>query len=77
MICGSNSTLGKMVGSGRKNTVVPLPRAGPTFFSPVAGLPCLKVISHCWPSRRTVAVSSRDSALTTLAPTPCSPPAVL
>src|SRR5207302_563070 len=53
------------------------PRAGPIFFSPLTAFPCLKRISHCEPSRLTVATSSFDSALTTLAPTPCSPPAVL
>ena len=33
-------------------------------------VPCLKRISQCAPSRLTVATSSFDSALTTLAPTP-------
>ena len=77
MICASNSTFGKITGSGRKNTVVPLPRATPVFFRGATGLPCLKLISYCAPSRRTVATRSRESALTTLAPTPCRPPAVL
>ena len=77
MIAGSNSIFGKMAASGWKYTVVPVPRAAPSFFSGPTGLPCLKRISHCAPSRSTVATSSFDSALTTLAPTPCSPPAVL
>ena len=74
---GSNSTFGKMVASGRKNTVVPVPRAGPSFFTAPTGTPCLNRCSHVAPSRFTVATSSFDSALTTLAPTPCRPPAVL
>ena len=73
----STSTFGTIVGSGLKPTAVPLPRAGPTFFNGPCGRPYLKAISHCAPSRRTVATRSRDSALTTLTPTPCSPPAVL
>ena len=77
MTCGSNSTFGKIVGSGRKNTVVPEPRAAPTFFRLPSGRPCLNDISHWKPSRFTVATSSRESAFTTLAPTPCRPPAVL
>ena len=77
MSAGSNSIFGKIAASGWKYTVVPLPRAGPSFFSPLTGLPCLNRISHCVPSRFTVATSSFDSALTTLAPTPCRPPAVL
>jgi hypothetical protein len=77
MSAGSNSILGKMAGSGWKYTVVPLPRAEPICLSGPVGLPCLKRISHCEPSRFTVATSSFDSALTTDAPTPCRPPAVL
>ena len=77
MTAGSNSILGKIAASGWKYTVVPVPRAGPTFFRAVTALPCLKRISHCEPSRLTCATRSFDSALTTLAPTPCSPPAVL
>ena len=46
-------------------------------YKTAAGLPCLNDISHCWPSRFTVATRSRDSALTTLAPTPWRPPEVL
>ena len=42
MICGSNSTFGKIVGSGLKNTVVPLPRAAPIFFSAAVGLALLE-----------------------------------
>jgi hypothetical protein len=57
--------------------VVPVPRAGPTFFSGPVGLPRLKIISHSAPSRFTCARNSVDSAFTTLAPTPCRPPAVL
>ena len=68
---------GKIVGSGRKNTVVPLPRAAPSFFTPPTGSPCLYFCSQVEPSRLTVATSSRESALTTDAPTPCRPPAVL
>ena len=63
--------------SGLRCAVVPLPRAAPTFLRLPCGVPCLKVISYWWPSRLTVATSSRDKALTTLAPTPCRPPAVL
>ena len=77
MRSASKSTFGKIVVSGRKNTVVPMPRAGPTFFKAPTIAPCLKRISHCAPSRRTVATSSFDRALTTLAPTPWRPPAVL
>ncbi len=66
-----------MVGSGWKKTVVPLPRAGPIFFSPPSATPRLNVISHSAPSRFTRATSFVDSAFTTLAPTPCRPPAVL
>ena len=39
MSAGSNCTLGKIVGSGWKKTVVPVPRAGPAFFSGPDGLP--------------------------------------
>ena len=46
MICASNSTFGKICGSGLKNTVVPVPRAAPIFFRLPVGLPCLKVISY-------------------------------
>ena len=74
---GVELDFGKIVVSGRKNTVVPLPRAGPFFFSAPTGCPCLNRSSHSAPSRRIVATSSFDSALTTLAPTPWSPPAVL
>ena len=77
MISASNSTFGKIVESGWKKTVVPVPRAGPIFFNVPTGCPCLKRSSHSAPSRRTVATSSFDSALTTLAPTPWRPPAVL
>ena len=77
MMPASNSVFGKIVESGRKNTVVPVPRAGPSFFTPPTGAPCLYRCSQVEPSRRTVATSSRDSALTTDAPTPCRPPAVL
>ena len=77
MSAASNSTLGKMVGSGWKYTVVPVPRAGPSFCSGPDGLPRLNAISHSAPSRFTCARSSVESALTTLAPTPCRPPAVL
>ena len=31
---------------GRKNTVVPVPRAGPSFFTPPCGTPCLKRCSQ-------------------------------
>ncbi|MNC96060.1 hypothetical protein D3C83_133320 [compost metagenome] len=77
MVAASNSTLGKIVGSGWKYTVVPVPRAGPTFLTGPVGLPRLNAISHNAPSRFTVAFRSVERALTTLAPTPCSPPAVL
>jgi hypothetical protein len=77
MTSGSNSTFGKIVESGRKNTVVPVPRAAPVFLRAPVAWPCLNRISHCAPSRRTVAINSFDSAFTTLAPTPCRPPAVL
>ncbi len=46
MIGASNSTFGKICGSGLKKTVVPEPRAAPTFFRLPTGLPCLKVISY-------------------------------
>ena len=39
MVAASNSTFGKIVASGRKNTVVPVPRAAPSFLTGVAGLP--------------------------------------
>jgi len=55
---------------------VPVPRAAPTRRSVLAGWPCVKRCSHRAPSRFDVATSSFESALTTLAPTPCSPPAV-
>ena len=42
MSAGSNSTFGKIVGSGWKKTVVPVPRAAPSFFSGPAGLPWLE-----------------------------------
>ena len=77
IVSGSNSIFGKIVESGLKNTVVPDPRAAPTFLSEPTGCPCLNRISHCAPSRRTVATSSFDNALTTLAPTPWRPPDVL
>ncbi len=77
MTAASNSTFGKIVASGLKNTVVPVPRAGPSFFTAPCGTPCLNRCSHCAPSRLTVTTSSFESAHTTLAPTPCSPPAVL
>ncbi len=77
MRSASNSVFGKIVGSGRKNTVVPVPRAGPVFLTPLTGAPCLNRCSHVAPSRLTVATSSFDSALTTDAPTPWRPPAVL
>src|SRR5213592_2486120 len=77
MIAGSNSIFGKIAASGWKYTLVPVPRAAPSFFRGPAGLPCLNRISHNPPSRFTVAISSFDSALTTLAPTPWRPPAVL
>ena len=65
MIAASNSVFGKIVESGRKNTVVPVPRAGPIFLTPPCGAPCLYFCSQVAPSRRTVATSSRDSAFTT------------
>jgi hypothetical protein len=77
MRSGSNSIFGKIVASGRKNTVVPLPRAAPPFVTPLTGTPCLNFCCHVAPSRLTVATSSFESAFTTLAPTPCRPPAVL
>ena len=39
--------------------------------------PCLNDTSWTLPSRRTAASRRSDSALTTAAPTPCSPPEVL
>ena len=57
--------------------VVPVPRAAPTFFSlglAPAALPRTKVCSHREPSRFTRATSDSDSAFTTEAPTPWSPP---
>ena len=77
MTAASNSTFGKMAGSGWKYTVVPLPRAAPTFFGGPTGFPCRNCCCHCAPSRREVATSSFESAFTTLAPTPWRPPAVL
>ena len=77
MRAGSNSTLGKIVGSGLNKTVVPVPREVPIFLTGPVGLPRLKRCCHCWPSRLDVATNSFDNALTTLAPPPCRPPAVL
>ena len=77
MSAGSNSTFGKIVESGWKYTLVPLPRAAPTFFRAPWTWPRLNDISHSAPSRFTRASRSVDSAFTTLAPTPCRPPAVL
>jgi hypothetical protein len=77
IVSASNSTFGKIVVSGRKKMALPDPRAAPFFFNAPAGCPCLNRCSHSAPSRRIVATSSFDSALTTLAPTPWRPPAVL
>ena len=76
MTSASKAVDGKMVASGRKKIVVPLPRAGPIRRSGVTGRPRAKRCSQRAPSRVEVATSSFDRALTTLAPTPCSPPAV-
>ena len=42
MTPASNSVFGKIVGSGRKNTVVPVPRAGPSFLTPPCGVALLE-----------------------------------
>ena len=44
------------------------------LFQLAGGLPRLKVCCHSKPSRRMVATSLRDRALTTDEPTPCRPP---
>ncbi len=42
MICASNSTFGKICGSGLKKTVVPVPRAAPIFFKAAGRLALLE-----------------------------------
>ena len=58
-------------------TVVPEPRDGSPFSTGPAGFPRRYFWVKVSPSRRTSATRLFDSALTTLAPTPCSPPATL
>ena len=55
--------------------VVPLPRAGPTFFSLLVGTPRANDCSQRKPSRLMRATIDAESAVTTEAPTPCRPPA--
>ncbi len=77
MIAGSNSVFGKIVGSGWKNTVVPVPRAGPSFTMFPWAWPFRNSICHSAPPRFTFATSFVESAFTTEAPTPWRPPDVL
>ena len=76
MTPASKAVFGKIRGSGWKRIVVPEPRAGFSFRSAATGFPRRKLCCQRKPSRFDVAISSCDSALTTLAPTPCRPPAV-
>ncbi|MBA7568586.1 hypothetical protein ES708_10317 [subsurface metagenome] len=54
--------------------VVPVSLALPTASTAPLGMPFLYFCWYCLPSRRTLAVSQEERALTTEAPTPCSPP---
>ena len=57
--------------------VVPVSVAAPTRSTSPAGSPAAKRCTQTPPSRCTSAVSDSESALTTLMPTPCSPPETL
>ena len=58
-------------------TVVPVDAAGPIFFRSPSGFPRWNRCSYSAPSRRTRTTSHSLRAFTTLAPTPCRPPATL
>ena len=74
---GVELELGKISGSGVKVTVVPVPRAAPASSTRPGRLAPLELLLV----RRAVAADLGDElldrALTTLAPTPCRPPATL
>ena len=74
IVSPSNLVVLKMVSSGWKKMTVPCPRNGPSFSNLPCGRPFENVCWYSYPSFRTVATSFFDSAFTTLAPTPCSPP---
>ena len=75
MTSGWNCVLGKMSRSAVKVIVVPLPRAGPTFLMRLVATPRPNDCSQRNPSRLIRAVMDEERAVTTEAPTPCSPPA--
>ncbi len=75
MTSGLNWVFGKMSRSAVNVMVVPLPRAGPTFLIRLAATPRANDCSQRKPSRLIRAVIDDESAVTTDAPTPCSPPA--
>ena len=72
-----NSVSSKIVASGWNEIVVPFSELGPSSCIGPCGTPRANSWRYVLPSSSTVAISQSESALTTDAPTPCSPPETL